>query len=86
VYYSRSLTDISLDASQQFPVLLLTGPRQVGKTTFLKHICEKDRTYITLDDPPTRSLANEDPGLFMKRFEPPLLIDESCSAVPITIL
>jgi predicted AAA+ superfamily ATPase len=76
MYYLRSLTDVWLDASQQFPVLLLTGPRQVGKTTFLKHICEKDRTYITLDDPPTRSLANEDPGLFMKRFEPPLLIDE----------
>jgi predicted AAA+ superfamily ATPase len=76
MYYSRSLKDVWLDASKQFPVLLLTGPRQVGKTTFLKHVCEKERTYITLDDPPTRSLANEDPGLFMKRFEPPLLIDE----------
>jgi predicted AAA+ superfamily ATPase len=76
MYYSRSLKDIWLKASRQFPVLLLTGPRQVGKTTFLKHICPAGRSYITLDDPPTRALANEDPGLFMKRFTGQLLIDE----------
>ncbi|NLW83839.1 MAG: ATP-binding protein [Phycisphaerae bacterium] len=76
MYRKRSLKDVWLDASGQFPVLLLTGPRQVGKTTFLRHICGTDRTYVTLDDPPTRSSANEDPALFMKRFEPPLLIDE----------
>jgi len=76
MYYSRSLKDVWLKASKQFPVLLLTGPRQVGKTTFLKHICPAERSYITLDDPPTRALASEDAGLFMKRFTPPLLIDE----------
>ncbi len=76
MYYSRSLKDVWLKASRQFGVLLLTGPRQVGKTTFLKHICSAERSYITLDDPPTRALANEDPGLFMKRFTGPLLIDE----------
>jgi len=76
MYYPRSLNDIWLEASKQFPALLLTGPRQVGKTTFLQHLCEGSRTYITLDDPASRSLANEDPALFMKRFEPPVLIDE----------
>ena len=76
MYYSRSLKDVWQKASRQFGVLLLTGPRQVGKTTFLKHICPAERAYITLDDPPTRALANEDPGLFMKRFTGPLLIDE----------
>jgi predicted AAA+ superfamily ATPase len=76
MYYPRSLKDVWLKASRQFPVLLLTGPRQVGKTTFLRHICPAGRSYITLDDPSTRALANEDPGLFMKRFSPPLLIDE----------
>ena len=76
MYYPRSLNDVWLDASKQFPVLLLTGPRQVGKTTFLQHLCKENRTYITLDDPASRSLANEDPDLFMKRFEPPVLIDE----------
>jgi uncharacterized protein len=76
MYYTRSIKDVWLDASGQFGVLLLTGPRQVGKTTFLRHICGKNRTYVTLDDPTVRALANQDPGLFMKRFEPPLLIDE----------
>ena len=76
MYYPRSLNDVWLDASEQFPALLLTGPRQVGKTTFLQHLCEDSRTYVTLDDPTSRSLANEDPALFMKRFEPPVLIDE----------
>jgi len=76
MYYERSLTDVWLAANKQFPVLLLTGPRQVGKTTFLQHTCEKGRTYVTLDDPDARTLANEDPALFLNRFEPPLLIDE----------
>lgn len=76
MYYSRSLKDVWLSASKHFPVLLLTGSRQVGKTTFLKHICPAGRTYVTLDDPSTRALAQEDGGLFMKRFTPPILIDE----------
>jgi len=65
-----------LAASEQFPVLLLTGPRQVGKTTFLQHICEPERRYVTLDDPVLRSLARTDPALLLERFSPPLLIDE----------
>jgi predicted AAA+ superfamily ATPase len=76
MYYQRSLQDVWLEASRQFPVLLLTGARQVGKTTFLQHLCGKDRTYVTLDDPSARVLAADDPGLFLSRFEPPLLIDE----------
>ena len=76
MYYERSLTDVWLDANRQFPVLLLTGPRQVGKTTFLQHTCEEGRTYVTLDDPDARTLAIEDPALFLSRFEAPLLIDE----------
>jgi predicted AAA+ superfamily ATPase len=66
--------------SQQFPVLLLTGPRQTGKTTLLQQLSEKDtihnRTYVSLDDPNIRSLAVNDPSLFFQRFEAPLLIDE----------
>jgi len=76
MYYQRSLKTVWLEAARQFPVLLLTGPRQVGKTTFLQHVCGKDRTYVTLDDPIARALARDDPGLFLGRFEPPLLIDE----------
>ena len=76
MYYSRSLEDRWLDVSRQFPVLLLTGPRQVGKTTFLQHVREPERRYVTLDDPVLRGLANEDPSLFLQRFPPPVLIDE----------
>ena len=76
MYYPRAMRQSVLDASEQFPVVLLTGPRQVGKTTLLQHLCEKGRKYATLDDPALRTLAREDPGLFLQRFEPPVLIDE----------
>jgi len=76
IYYARTLNEGWLTASRQFPAMMLTGPRQVGKTTFLQHICGKDRRYVTLDDPAVRMLANSDPALFMERYTPPILIDE----------
>jgi predicted AAA+ superfamily ATPase len=76
VYIPRILEAYWKEANRQFPVLLLTGPRQVGKTTFLTHLCGKERTYVSLDDPTLRSLATEEPALFMQRFSFPLLIDE----------
>jgi len=63
-------------ASRQFPVILVSGLRQVGKTTLLQHAAEADRRYVTLDDPQARTLAEDDPGLFLQRFAPPVLIDE----------
>ena len=74
MYISRTLE--SFVASSRFPVLMISGARQVGKTTFLRHLSAPDRTYITLDDPLVQSLAREDPALFMQRFAPPVLIDE----------
>lgn len=76
MYYNREMKECWLAAGEQFPVLLLTGPRQVGKTTLLQHLCEKSRRYVTLDDPALRMLAQDDPALFLQRFEPPVLIDE----------
>ena len=76
VYFSRTLESFFKKADHQFPVLLLIGPRQVGKTTFLRHISGPERTYVTLDDPLVRGLAKEDPGLFLQRFRYPVLIDE----------
>jgi predicted AAA+ superfamily ATPase len=76
MYLSRTLEVAFMDASTQFPVLLLTGPRQVGKTTLLRHLCGKERRYVTLDDLTARELANEDPALFLQRYPPPVLIDE----------
>lgn len=76
MYIPRTL-EASVDAaSLQFPVILITGARQVGKTTLLKHLAKDSRTYVTLDDPMVLKLAKEDPPLFFQKYPPPLLIDE----------
>ncbi len=76
MYIKRTLEETVLATSKQFPVVLVTGARQVGKTTMLLHIKEKERTYVSLDDPLIQVLAKEDPALFLQRFTPPLFIDE----------
>ena len=76
MYIKRAVEESVLKISKTFPVLLVTGPRQVGKTTLLKHLADSARTYVTLDDPDIRNLARNDPALFMQRFTPPVLIDE----------
>ena len=76
MYLSRTLESFATTAAEQFPVLLVTGARQVGKTTFLRHLSEKERAYVTLDDPLLLDLAKRDPALFFQRFRPPVLIDE----------
>jgi predicted AAA+ superfamily ATPase len=62
--------------SGHFKVLLLTGMRQVGKTTCLKNIAGAGRRYVSLDDPKILSMAQNEPELFFERFVPPLFIDE----------
>ena len=74
--YPRTLAKHILEISQQFPVLLVTGPRQVGKTTLLEMCAEDNRTYVTLDDLDIRNLAQKDPGLFIQTYPPPVIIDE----------
>ncbi len=76
MYINRALEPVIKEVSQSFPVLLVTGPRQVGKTTLLNHIAAQNRQYISLDDPIVRRLAQEDPALFFERYTPPLIIDE----------
>jgi len=76
MYLRRTLENFAKQAAGQFPVLLVTGARQVGKTTFLRHISEAERTYVSLDDALVLDLARRDPPLFFQRFRPPLLIDE----------
>lgn len=76
MYVARTLEAFVTQATQQFPVLLLTGARQVGKTTLLRHLSQEARAYVTLDDPLVLNLAKTDPALFMQRFLPPVLIDE----------
>lgn len=76
MYLTRTLETFAKAAAGQFGVLLVTGARQVGKTTFLRHLSEPERTYISLDDPLVLELAKSDPALFFQRFRPPMLIDE----------
>lgn len=77
MYITRNIEQTINRISNQFKVLLLTGARQVGKTTLLKHLAQNsNRTYVTLDDLAVRSLALSDPALFLQRYTPPLLIDE----------
>ncbi|MDE5965400.1 MAG: ATP-binding protein [Lachnospiraceae bacterium] len=76
MYYSRILEKAILKTSNTFPVVLVTGPRQVGKTTLLTKMAEENRTIVSLDNPTIRSLAKEDPELFLQRYKPPVLIDE----------
>ena len=75
MYIQRSLSKIVLKTSQSFKVLLLTGPRQVGKTTLLKKL-QKNRSYISLDNKDACIAANEDPAGFIDRLKLPVLIDE----------
>lgn len=77
MYITRNIEQTINRISSQFKVLLLTGARQVGKTTLLKHLAQgSGRIYVTLDDLAVRSLALSDPALFLQRYTPPLLIDE----------
>ena len=76
MYIKRAIEETVIKISRMFPVMLMTGPRQVGKTTLLKKMSEENRKYVTLDDPDVRYLAKKDPALFMQRYTPPVLIDE----------
>ena len=62
--------------SGNFPVLLLTGPRRVGKSIVLSMSSEKERKYVTLDNLDDRELARSDPAMFLQKYTPPVIIDE----------
>ncbi len=72
----RTLKEALVRASQAFKVILLTGMRQVGKTTLLRSLASSERGYVTLDDGDELRLAREDPKLFFQLHRPPLIIDE----------
>jgi predicted AAA+ superfamily ATPase len=74
--YRRSLAKVVQEINNTFPVLLVTGPRQVGKTTLLEMCTESNRNYVTLDDIEQRDLARNDPALFLQSHKTPLIIDE----------
>ena len=76
-YISRSLEKVVSEVTKEYPVVLVTGPRQVGKTTMLQKLMEgTNRSYVSLDDLNERNLAKTDPELFLQLHKPPVLIDE----------
>ena len=76
MYYERTIEATVRNVSATFPVLLVTGPRQVGKSTLLERMAEPERKRVSLDNPTIRMLAKTDPELFLQRYAPPVLIDE----------
>ncbi len=76
-YLERTLERKFLHMSSFFKAVLVTGARQVGKTTMLKHLAkEQNRTYVSMDHPMARALAISDPILFFQTYKPPIIIDE----------
>ena len=75
-YINRHIEDYILRASKTFPVVILTGARQIGKTTLFEHIAKEERKIISLDNPILRKNAKEDPEKFLQTYSPPILIDE----------
>lgn len=78
MYLTRTMEAKLNYLAEHFPVVIVCGARQVGKTTLLKQIQEKkgELQYVTLDYPRIRSLAKEDPELFLQQYQPPIIIDE----------
>jgi predicted AAA+ superfamily ATPase len=76
-YIPRELERKFLKMNGFFKAILVTGARQVGKTTMLKHLAaDTGRTYISMDNSMARELAKSDPILFFQTYKPPILIDE----------
>lgn len=83
MYIKRALEPVVIKYSEHFKVVVLTGPRQVGKTTMLRHLAEQEkertgveRSYVSLDNTAVCAAAKADPALFLQRYRPPVLIDE----------
>ena len=76
MYISRNMEKSILKASDDYPVIMVCGQRQVGKSTMLNHIKENNRKYVSFDDRNTRRLAETDPILFFETYGYPILIDE----------
>lgn len=78
-YIRRHMEEQILRLSKSYSAILVTGPRQAGKTTMLRSLAEKEsigREYVTLDDLSERDMAKNDPALFLQLHKPPVLIDE----------
>lgn len=74
-YIHRAIEPLLLKAAKHFPVTLLTGPRQSGKSTTLQKLFS-EHAYVTFDDPVIRAQAEADPALFLSDNHAPIILDE----------
>lgn len=76
-YLPRAMENLVMELSAEYPAILLTGPRQTGKTRMLRHLMDgTGRGYVSLDDLTDRALAKSDPAMFLQLHSAPVLIDE----------
>lgn len=76
MYIKRNIEEAIIQASKEYPVVMVCGQRQVGKSTMLNHIKKNNRRYVSFDDRQAKRLAETDPTLFFETYGYPILIDE----------
>jgi len=74
-YKARAITSLLNDVAKQFPVVMITGPRQSGKSTLVQHVFPTYR-YVTLEEPDARDYAQSDPRGFLSQYAGNTIIDE----------
>lgn len=74
-FINRTISKSIKKQQTKFPILGITGPRQSGKTTLLKHLF-KDYTYVSLENPDMRTFALDDPNGFLKKYDDKVILDE----------
>ena len=75
-YIPRTIEPVIRKAVGQFPAVILTGPRQAGKTTLLRRTFSKGWRYVSLETPDRRASAAADPRAFLEMYPPPVIFDE----------